>query len=529
MRFLLINPNSSISESASPSLGLAFVAGALERAGVEVRILDLAVFPYSRAMLQSILEDFQPAVVGATAVTIAFDAAAAVLREVKSLDPDILTVMGGPHVTFCAEETLRAFPAIDFIVLREGEETVVELARAVESDRRWDRIPGLVYRNGSEIMNTGPRDFLPDVVALPRPARHLLPLGRYRALGLPITMTTSRGCPFNCIFCVGRNMVGQKVRYWSPLQVVDELEQLSALNFLQVIIADDLFTANKKHCHAICDEIIRRGLKTQWSSFARVDTVSEELLAKMKKAGCTGLLFGVESANARILDLINKKITTTQVEQAMKMCVAAGITPCASFILGLPGETPESMIESQNFGEKLKSLGASYGFHFLAPFPGTQVREKSTEYGLKILSNDWKDYHANSAIVETETVTSDMLNQVARKWDRAIEEYYREMRLRRDRAQALPEEEQALRGMDRATIIYELMMQGTIEKVGSWTGGNGSPARALDLLAKRVTEAVGRPPDMVLDAIESAVRQDNLRCHMDSGAVRWAWVDYLPV
>ena len=136
-----------------------------------------------------------------------------------------------------------------------------------------------------------------------------------------------------------------------------------------------------------------------------MDTVTEELLAKMKAAGCNGLLFGVESANAEILRIIDKKITTEQVENAARICTDAGITPCMSFILGLPGETPQSVRESQEFGERLKSLGAMYGFHFLAPFPGTKVREESDSYGLKILSNDWKEYHANRAIVETESVS----------------------------------------------------------------------------------------------------------------------------
>ena len=142
------------------------------------------------------------------------------------------------------------------------KKTVTELVRAAETNRRWEGIKGLVYREGSDIHQTADRGYVQDVNALPAPARHLLPLGRYRALNLPITMTTSRGCPFRCIFCVGRQMVGPKVRYWSPTQVVDELEQLSTLNFLQVNIADDLFTANKKHCHAVCDEMIRRDLKT---------------------------------------------------------------------------------------------------------------------------------------------------------------------------------------------------------------------------------------------------------------------------
>ena len=529
MRFLLINPYSPISETASPSLGLAFIAGALERIGVEVRILDFVVFPYTREIMESVLKEFKPDFVGVTAVTIAFDSAMEVIRDVKAADPDILTVMGGPHVSFCARETMQAFPEIDFIVVREGEETVTELVRATEKDRRWDGIKGLVYRDGSEIIQTEDRGYVQDVEALPSPARHLLPLGRYRALNLGITMTSSRGCPFRCIFCVGRQMVGQKVRYWSPTHVVDELEQLAALNFIQISIADDLFTANKSHCHAVCDEIIRRGIKTTWATFARVDTVTEELLAKMKAAGCNGLLFGVESANAEILKIIDKRITTEQVENAARICTDAGITPCMSFILGLPGETPESIRESQAFGEKLKSLGAMYGFHFLAPFPGTKVREENESYGLKILSNDWKEYHANRAIVETEFASQAMLNEVADQWDNEIKKYYDELRQSCERGDASEEAKSAIRGMDRSAIIHDLMMKQVIENTGTWISENGSQAKAFEMLVDRIAKSTDVKFDPLFDALQHAVQHDNLKCTVENDRVRWDWNDYLEI
>ena len=130
-------------------------------------------------------------------------------------------------------------------------------------------------------------------------------------------------------------MVGARVRYRSAAKIVDELEYLNSLNFHQVNIADDLFTANKNHCNAVCDEIIKRGLQLKWTSFARVDTVSEDVLSKMKTAGCTAVSFGIESANPQILKTIKKGITLDQVEAAVGMCQRAGITPFASFILSV--------------------------------------------------------------------------------------------------------------------------------------------------------------------------------------------------
>jgi radical SAM superfamily enzyme YgiQ (UPF0313 family) len=183
----------------------------------------------------------------------------------------------------------------------------------VETGQGFEDIVGLAYRKDGQIVTNGVRPPGIDVNTLPIPARHLLPLGRYRTLGMAISMTSSRGCPFNCIFCVGRKMVGAKVRYRDPIKVVDELEYLAGLGFSQINMADDLFTANKKHCFAVCDEIMRRGLKTKWTSFARVDTVSLDVLKAMKTAGCSAVSFGVETGNKEILKTIKKGITLDQV------------------------------------------------------------------------------------------------------------------------------------------------------------------------------------------------------------------------
>ena len=529
MRFLLVNPFYPISETPSPPLGLAFLAAALERAGVEVKILDLVVFPYSKNMLETVLKGFLPHIVGITAVTMTFDNAISAIKDVKSIDPEIITVIGGPHVTFCAGDTMNSFPALDCIVLGEGEETIVDLARAVDEGHDWGNIKGLVYRNGSEIQSTGFKPPGIDMDSLPVPARHLLPLGRYRALEMPVSMTTSRGCPFKCIFCVGRKMVGAKVRYLSPGKVVDELEYLSTLNFDQINIADDIFTASKRHCLAVCNEIMRRKIKTKWSAFARVDTVSREVLERMKEAGCCVVSFGVETGNRDILKTIKKGITLEQVIAAVKMCIDFEITPHASFILGLPGETPETLKETVAFGEKLKGMGVSHGFHLLAPFPGTEIREQSTRFDIKILTSDWREYHANRAIVETPSVNRKTLDEIVIEWESEFNEWLGEIKRLMETGEATEDEIRQLTRLERCVLIYDLMMGRVVEERGSWHKGNKvvSDSDALRTLVNRVVSSTDKADEQVFDTLNYAVEQGNLRYVEDNGLIRWEWVEFL--
>jgi radical SAM superfamily enzyme YgiQ (UPF0313 family) len=289
MRILLINPYYPISETPSPPLGLAYLAAALEQAGARVKLLDYVVQPYSQSRLEAVVNNFKPQLAGATAVTMTFDHASKVLKDLKMIDPEILCVLGGPHVSFRARETLEEIPELDVVVLGEGEQTLVDLMRSLESNRDLKGVNGIAFRRGAEISTTPARRFIAKLDNLPMPARHLLPLGRYRALGLPATLTTSRGCPYRCIFCVGRKMGGTKVRYHSADRVATELAYLASRRFERINIADDLFTANPDHCLAVCQAILDRNLTINWTAFARVDTVSEKLLIQMKAAGCSAV------------------------------------------------------------------------------------------------------------------------------------------------------------------------------------------------------------------------------------------------
>ena len=529
MRCLLINPFYPLSENPSPPLGLAFLAAALEKAGVEVKICDFVVFFYQPEAFRLMINRFNPDIVGATAVTMTFDNAIQIIGEAKQCLPDCLTVMGGPHVSFCAEQTLEDYPELDMVVLGEGEETLVEIAGGILDKTGWDHIPGLVYRRATAIISTGKRCVIRDVNTLDPPARHLLALGRYRALGMPISMTTSRGCPYSCIFCVGRKMAGAKVRYWNPVRVADEMETLSRYGFCQINIADDLFTADARHCHAVCDEILKRNLEVKWTAFARVDTVSLDVLRHMKAAGCQAVSFGIESGNAGILKTIRKGITLDQVIEAVSACNQSGLLPHGSFILGLPGETPETLKETLAFGNHLKSMGVSYGFHLLAPFPGTRIREESDRLGITILSSDWSDYHANRAIIETPEVTRDQLNDIVIQWEGDFNAYLGSIAERMASGEASPEEAWPLVNLEHTVRIYDLMMGQLIETAGSWQTllPKDSPADSLLFeLIGRLASLTGIDSEKLRSTLAHAVACDHLRYTLkDNGGIQWKWTD----
>ena len=529
MRFLLINPFCPIGEGPTPPLGISYLAAVLEEAGFQVKVLDLVITPYHYKTFAELIKQFRPQIIGSTAVTMTFDDAIKVIQDAKMIDPNVITVMGGPHVTFCAEETLNSFPELDLIVIGEGERTIVELTQKAMTDRDWGKIKGLAFRSDNGVTFTDDRELL-NVDELPLPARHLVPMGRYKALNTAVSMTTSRGCPYKCIFCIGRKMVGGKVRYRNPQIVVDEFEYLSSLGFPQINIADDLFTAKTDHCISICEEILRRGIKIRWSSFARVDRVSDVVLNKMKEAGCHAVSFGVETANEKILKTIKKGITIPKVISAIQMCVDVGIEPHVSFILGLPHETPATLQETIAFGKKIEALGASYGFHLLAPFPGTAIRDDCEKYDIKVLSNNWSEYHANRAIVETSEVSKEMLDEIALEWDTGAKEKLGEIERKMATGDATDDEAFQIINLERFLFIYELLMSRVIEENGHWVNGtkpiNGDKD-AISGLAERTYTKLNKDKDKTESILKYAFEKGTLNYAVKNDQVHWQWKEYL--
>ncbi len=517
MRIALIDVPYPLQEAPSPPLGLSYVAAVCEAAGSEVAIFDYVLSQYNPGKLQRDLDAFQPDVVGTTAVTMNFRRAEEIIREAKHHRPSLITMMGGPHVTFDFENALRDNPELDIVVLGEGEETVSELIPVITDRNAWHQIKGIAFMEEGQIHQTEPRPLIKDLDTLPLPSRHLIPLSRYQALGYAVTITTSRGCPNLCIFCLGRRMVGLKVRYRSATRIADEIEAILSYGLTRINVADDLFTANKERVRAVCNEIGRRGLKFGWSAWSRVNTVDKETLQIMRDAGCDSVGFGIESGNQEMLKRVKKGTTLEKARLAVRASKEVGLRVHASFIIGLPGETPESMQDSARFAEELQ---AEHGYHLLAPFPGTTVRENISEYDLQILTNDWNQYDANHAITRTSAVSAEDADAFVaehnkrwlKQWDDAIQH-------RRD-GQCTEAELMMLEGQSRTDLIYTILSGDVLEKVGCFSKNGCDP---MTNLCDRIAAFTGHDREFVGRCVRSLETAGYLKCDVKGTRVEWYW------
>src|SRR4030042_4622960 len=289
-----------------PPLGLAYIAAVLEQNDFEVKVSDCPVGEIDHEKLKAVLASFEPTLIGVGSMTPTIESALKSARVAKEACPDTTVVMGGPHATFMGRQILSDEPAVDFVVRGEGEETLLELAQKLLARRSLEEVKGIVFRKDGQIVETPARPFIQDLDALPRPAYHLLPIDMYRIHGrklLPIM--SSRGCPFQCSFCVASQMFGAKFRSRSPKSVVDELAWLrDEYGAEGVSFNDDALTLDRKRILDICDEIIERKIRLAWGCQTRVDQVSKEVLSKMRRVGCNEVSFRVESGCQRILDAV---------------------------------------------------------------------------------------------------------------------------------------------------------------------------------------------------------------------------------
>ena len=519
MKVAIIAPPYPLAEAPAPPLGVTYVAAAFAASGAEVRIFDYIVRRYTEKKLREELETFRPDIVGATSVTLNFPPAAAILEDVKRADPSIITMMGGPHVSFTAANTLAGYPGIDLIVMGEGEETIREL---VESGIRKELLPGIkgiAYRKKGAIEVNDPREFIPDLDSLPQPARHLLPLSRYQALGYPISLITGRGCPYECIFCQGRRMVGKRIRQRSAIRVVDEIAEILSYGINRINVADDLFVTNKKKVREVCQEINKRGLKFTWSAFARVNTVDRETLEIMRDTGCDSVSFGVESGNPEMLARIRKGITLDQVRLAVNLCNEVGILAHTSFIAGLPGESPETLEDTKKFAA---SLGSLYGYHILAPFPGTTVREKVAEFDLEILTDNWVQYDANRAITRTSKLSPEDINafvddfegEIMRGWEKQVRNY--------QTGANSPAEDLQVGGYFRTQLVYRLLSEDLIETEGA-SNSSETIDKSRELLCERITKKTGADGSLVEKTIDDFIGKGYIKNRRDQENLSWYW------
>ncbi len=494
MRILLIAPPYALEEYPLPPLSLSYLSGSLLAHGFEVEILDLLTSKASAAKIRRKLEQYQPQLVGITSVTMTFPAAARILKVCKEFDPSITTVMGGQHVSFAAEDAFHRAPWIDVVVAGEGDVTVVELASALDKGSDLGKVAGLYINRDGKAIKTAARPLIDNLAELPVPARHLLPLSKYHALGAACSVISSRGCPYDCIFCTTPRMYGRRARFRPPVQVVDEIEVVHReYGFNQINMVDDTFTLNRSHATQLCRELIRRRLPVTWSIFSRVDTLTPDLLNLMREAGCTCMLFGVESGSEEVLKNIKKGITPEKVRNGVKLATEAGIGSFASFILGLPGETPERARETLAFAMELaERWGTQYGFHYLSPFPGTELFEQAQELGIRILTRNWARYNANEVITEASEGGMAAAKEVMARYDEGIAMSWETVR--REAAAGDSGRIESLQNKQTGGFVWKLLREDAIEGLGKF-GGTATPqeaeTRLVEVLAQKLNTTLG--------------------------------------
>ncbi len=407
MKVLLINPPSEneiignnppfIKEERgyNPPLGLLYVAAYLERfTEYSVEVLDTQVEELSYREIKDIIREKQPDVVGITAMTLTLVDVVKTIKLIKNVDKNIKVVLGGPHVYIFPNETIN-LEGVDYLVLGEGEEVFKDLLNHMDDYKKLRSIKGLLFKENGRIVNTCPRPLIENLDVLPFPARHLVPYRKYSSLVLsrtPITTTfTSRGCPYECTFCA-RPHLGKKFRARSAMNVVDEIEECTRMGIYGFLVYDDTFTVNKERVIEICDELKKRKLDVEWDIRARVDTVDEQLLKRLKMAGCRGIHYGVEAGTGKILKVLNKKITISGTKEIFSLTKKSKISTLGYFMIGNPGETREDILETIKL---MKELDPDYvHITILTPFPATKIYFDGLKSGI-IEKDYWKDFSQN--------------------------------------------------------------------------------------------------------------------------------------
>lgn len=368
-----------------PPLGIAYLAAFLRRAGIHPTILDLRFLSDTNLSDEKLLQEavdavskVQPDLLGLYCNSAVFPFVNELATAIKKVIPQVHLTLGGPHATFLANEILGFNSSVDSIVRGEAEITMMELIRSLQShESELSSIPGLSYRFGDRILHNQSRAPLRNIDTLPIPDFDVFaPLESYqsqrRRIFVPIL--ASRGCPFNCSFCAAKAMWGHQRRR-DPSEVLTEMKLRMDRYGEELMFGflDDEFVCNREWVTAICERIREARLETQWTAFSRIDTVTHELLRKLRESGCRNLYYGIESGSQRILDRMNKGYRAVTAMQIVKDTLAAGIDVTASFILGFPGESLEDMTRTIDLAVEMTEISATVHLFPFCVLPGTAL------------------------------------------------------------------------------------------------------------------------------------------------------------
>jgi len=385
-------------------INLCYLAAVLEKAQAEVRIIDYFVDDYTAELLTNELRDFRPDIVGIGSFTSSIKYVEPIARTVKLFNPRIVTLLGGVHLSALPQQTMPDVPSIDLGVVGEGEETLKEIYLAIKNGLPLCDIDGICYREDGRTVLTPRRALIENLDDIPFPARHLVPLEKYKRAHVSrgfsrkylniMELFTSRGCPNKCIFCAGHVNYGFKLRYRSFENIRAEILLLrEQYGIDHITFDDDTLTINRDLVVQVSS--LLKEYNITFDCNARVNTVDYELLKHMKNCGCKKVSFGVESGSPRMLKLLKKGITVEQVKHAFRMAKKAGI----KYIEGtfMMGGHPDETLEDVEMTRKLmfELMPDFISMSIIIPFPGTETCNLMVQRGLLSEKPDWANYTFN--------------------------------------------------------------------------------------------------------------------------------------
>jgi anaerobic magnesium-protoporphyrin IX monomethyl ester cyclase len=398
-----------------PPLGLAYIGAVLSEQGYEVKIADFDIggsdwstYPYK-----------QFDIVGISTETIRYPKALQVAQLAK--EQGAIVVMGGPHVTFFDKETLES-GVVDYVVRNEGEDVMLALVNCLTKKATLNEVKGISYLDNGKLVRNPDAPYIGDLDALPFPARDLLPLKLYGSKlkgRLSTSMSTSRGCPYNCYFCSASQFAGVKWRARSVESMLEEIEVVhKRYGFNALHFVDDNFTLNPERVTNLCEEIIRRNWDIFWWAMSRVDTIvgNPDMIEVMARAGLKRMFVGFESASQRTLDGYGKKTNVSDAKVAMQILKKNKVEVVGSFILGGLYETKEDVEETIRFANQLGIDSAQFGI--LTPYPGTNLY-KDVEN--RLLSKNWRLFTGSVPSITLNYLSSE---EVARLFIKANLSFY---------------------------------------------------------------------------------------------------------
>ena len=411
--------------NAYPPLGLCYLAAVLKDEGHTSRIIDAETEEKNLPEMVRDIEAYAPDIIGISAVSPLFGSVKHMAKIFKEHFPSIPIVIGGPHCTAVGEECLDQSSDIDYCLAGEAESAIIGFMDFLEGKITRDDVRGLMYRDEGGTINKNPlADLIRDLDSIPIPLRDKLKLDKYtwsvpgKGIVKFTTIMTSRGCPFNCVFCSAHTIFGKKVRTRLISKVLDELEFLVAERDIRhFAFIDDTLTLDHGRVKELCDGIRERNLDITWEGWTRANTVDYDILKMMKDAGFVRVSFGIESADETVSKIIQKGVPLEAYTNAYRDAKKAGLETRASIILGNPGETRETAMKTLNFVKRLKGCDQVY-INIATPYPATTLYEmaKTGQYGMKLLTNNLAEYKRyGDAVIEVNDLKREDLVELQRK------------------------------------------------------------------------------------------------------------------